>query len=92
MYAALKKERKEIDRLMWAAGIIGPLSALPQVILLYANQSSKNVSLWAWGLFAIVAAINLSYATLHKINPLIFYNALWLTVDLIMVVGIIIYN
>lgn len=83
---------KVIDRAMLLVATIHPLAAIPQVIVIYANQSAANVSLATWLSFMLIGVIFLLYALTHDIKPLIVNQILWFLVDLAVVVGIILYG
>ena len=91
-YKILKKERKEVDRLMWIAGIIGPLSALPQLYTIYSTRSADDLSLLSWAFFLVLCVIYLCYAIIHNINPVIIAQFLWIVVYGLITAGILLYS
>lgn len=92
IYRELKKEKRQIDYIMWMAGIVGPLTMVPQVVIVYVNKSANNISLMTWLLALLLCVIYLLYGLVHKIKPLIVANILWITLYIIFIAGIIIYN
>lgn len=92
IYKTLKKEQKDVDRAMWLAGIVGPMTGLPQLITIYRNHSAKDLSLLSWVFFLVLCVIYLSYAIVHKIKPLIVAQILWIIVYGLITIGVLIYR
>ena len=91
-YKVLKKEQKQIDWLMLAAGIVGPLSALPQLVDIYRDKSAHDLSLISWSFFLVLCVIYFCYAIVHRIKPLIIAQFLWIAVYGLITLGIVIYG
>ncbi|MEK9196605.1 MAG: hypothetical protein AAB914_04515 [Patescibacteria group bacterium] len=87
-----RKDRKLIDQVMMFVSVIAPLLSLPQAWTIYANQNAENVSLFTWVSFLSFATIYLLYGIIHKIKPLIITNILWIIVEILVVVGILVYG
>lgn len=92
LYRNLKKEQKHIDGLMWLVGIASPISGIPQVLIIYMNQSSMNLSFLSWFIWTLMAFVYLLYGIVHRIKPLIFTNVAWLLVYFLVLAGILIYG
>lgn len=92
-----KKQRekayiKTLDNLMMIASIIHPLTALPQVYMIYSTQSAEGVALSTWFGFMLLGFIFLAYGIVHKIKPFIVTQILWFTIDALIVIGILLYR
>lgn len=87
-----KSELKSIDRVIAVAAVIYPLTGIPQVIELFWRHNAGGVSLVSWLGFAVFSAMFLIYALAHRLKPLIITQALWLVVDVLVVVGVIMYG
>lgn len=92
-----KKQRQKayirmLDNLMMIASVIHPLSALPQVYMIYATQNVEGISLSTWLGFMFLGFVFLAYGIVHKIRPFIVTQVIWFTVDLLIVVGILLYR
>lgn len=94
LYKHITRKQKitAIDQLMSAAAVIHPLTALPQVIEIYATQNVTGVSLWTWLGFMTLGVIFLSYGIVHKIMPFIVTQTLWFVIDFLIVGGILLYR
>lgn len=87
-----KKDRKLIDRVMLAVSVIAPLLSLPQAWTIFANQDATNVSLFTWASFLGFASIYLLYGIAHRLKPLIIANILWIIVEVLVIVGVLLYG
>lgn len=87
-----KNKVTAIDKAMLAVATIHPLTAIPQVVEIYSNQSSANISLVTWLSFMLIGIVFLSYAVVHKITPMIINQVLWFAIDLAVVVGVLVYG
>ena len=86
-----KKDTVLVDRLMSIASVFHPLFAVPQIYSIYSTQSADGVSFWTWLGFLIMGIVFLLYGLAHKIKPFIVMQTLWLAVNLLVVIGIILY-
>jgi len=91
-YISKKDTTTFVDKLMSAAAVIHPLTATPQVWLIYSTQDATGVSLSTWIGFMLLGLIFLAYGILHKIKPFIVTQVLWFIVDFLVVVGVILYG
>lgn len=92
IHKVTKSERKIIDSLMIAGGIIGPLSALPQILIIFSNQDAGSVSLVSWSLFTVLSIIGLIYSIVHKEKIILLGYSLYTLADLTIVIGILLYG
>ena len=81
-----------IDDIMIAGGVIGPLSAIPQIISIYSNQDAGQVSLLSWSLFTILSFVGIIYSLVHKEKIILLGYSLYFVVDLFIVIGILMYR
>lgn len=92
-----KNKNNEINKIRvgqfaLVAGIIQPLITLPQIIAIYSNQNAENVSLLTWVGYLIFGVIFLVYGIVYKLKPIYIGQSFWVTMEIIMVVGILIYS
>lgn len=94
LFKHLTKKQKLtlVDRLMYTASVINPLTALPQVYDIYSKQDATSVSLMTWLGFMAFGLVFLSYGIAHRIKPFIVTQLLWFAVDLAVVAGVLIYG
>lgn len=87
-----KKRLKRIENFALLAGIVQPLITLPQIIAIYGNQSAQDVSLLTWIGYLIFGIIFLIYGIVFKLKPIWIGQIIWVTMQLITVLGILLYS
>lgn len=87
-----KLYRKRIELFALAAGIIQPLITLPQIIQIYTNQSAEDVSLLTWVGYLFFGITFLFYGLVFRLKPIWIGQIVWVTMQLITVIGILIYG
>lgn len=81
-----------LDKLTHVIGIFGPLTVLPQVVLIYSTQSAEGVSLTTWLAIFLMTLPWILYGLAHKARMVTFSFALWAVFDLLVVIGIVLYG
>jgi len=51
--------------------VIGPFSAIPQVVEIWLGKNATGVSVTSWLLYIVLAIIWLFYGIVHKEKPII---------------------
>jgi uncharacterized protein with PQ loop repeat len=69
-----------------------PMTAIPQIYTLYTLQDAGSLSIWMWVLYSIGVIPFLIYGIAHRVTHLIVLNALWMTAQVIMIIGILMYS
>lgn len=87
-----KRSLSVVDKSMSAVAVIQPLMAAPQIYQIYTTQDASGVSLVTWLAFLLLGLVFLAYGIVHLIKPLIVTQILWFAVDLLVVVGIVLYS
>lgn len=87
-----KKTNSAFERFVLLVAIIEPLSTLPQIYDLYSSQDASSLSLLSWVLFTAASVIWLIYGISIKSRPLIASSILWLSTELLLMTGIILYS
>jgi uncharacterized protein with PQ loop repeat len=86
------RKKQIIDKLIYPIGILGPITAIPQLIDIFIHKNVAGLSLFTWSLWAIFNVFWLAYGFLHKEKPIIITYIMWLFVNVSVVVGIILYK
>ena len=81
-----------IDQLTDIAAFAYPLTGLPQLIRILETHQAGGVSLTSWFGFGIFEIIFLLYGLKHKIRPLVITQALWLVVDVAVIIAAAVYH
>ncbi len=87
-----KEHKYIIDRVVMVTGVIGPLASIPQAIQIYTTQDAEGVSLITWSLFILTNGALLIYGLVHKLTPIIVSNICWEVIQVIVVIGILMYS
>jgi len=93
----LKKQQKSsyivfLDKLTFIVGIIGPFTVLPQIYSIFSTHSAAGVSLMTWVLIFVVTFPWILYGIAHKEKSIIVSFILWEVVNLMVVVGVLLYG
>lgn len=81
-----------VDSLMMVVSVIHPFTALPQAVRIYQTHEATGVSLATWLGFMAIGVIFLTYGIMHRIKPLIINQILWFGIDLVIVIGVLMYG
>jgi uncharacterized protein with PQ loop repeat len=81
-----------LDKLIMFIAIGAPLMTLPQIFEIWFYQNAIGVSAISWMAMAFMAFIWLLYGIAHKEKPIIICNFLWMSCDLIIVIGTFMYS
>jgi uncharacterized protein with PQ loop repeat len=93
----LKQQQKSsyivfLDKLTFIVGVIGPFTVLPQIYSIYTTRSAAGVSLATWSLIFIVTFPWILYGMAHKEKSIIVSFILWEVVNLLVVIGVLLYG
>jgi uncharacterized protein with PQ loop repeat len=91
-FLAQKQNRTKVDSVMSVAAVLHPLMAVPQVVQIYATQQTAGLSLFTWAAWLVLGLVFLTYGLAHKLGPYILMQVLWVIVDILVIVGILIYG
>ena len=83
---------KFLDKLTFVAGVVGPFTVLPQAYSIFSTQSAEGVSLTTWFLIFIVTIPWILYGIAHKDKSIIVSFTLWEVVNLLVVIGVVMYR
>lgn len=87
-----KKFIRFVDKLALFVSIAAPLTALPQIIQIFVTKDVSGISPTTWFLLTLINMFWFIYGVSHKIRPIIVYNALWVVLELVIVVSSIYYG
>ncbi len=86
------KNKILISYIMFSVAILAPLSNYPQIHKLFTLQITSGLSVETWIMYLLFAIVQLTYAVINKIKPLIISNILWIIIEIIMVYGILLFS
>lgn len=87
-----KKWKNFIDRCVYVVASIGIIMTIPQAVKIFAIKDATSVSLISWLSYIASASFWVLYGVAHKEKLIIFINIGWVIVELVVVVGILIYG
>jgi len=91
-YPAQSSLKGLLDTVVYAAGIIGPIMALPQVLLVYVGQDATGLSPITWFGWAVLDIPWIIYGLVHKERPIMITYTLWMVINLSVAIGAVIYG
>ena len=80
-----------LDKITFIIGIIGPFTVLPQIFEIFVQHTAAGVSALSWALMFLVTLPWIFYGIAHKDKPIIISFILWEIVNIIVVIGALIY-
>jgi uncharacterized protein with PQ loop repeat len=90
-YPSKHRWKKVMDRIIYIIAFIGPVMTIPQLINIWVDKQTAGVSAISWATYLIVSIFWLIYGILHREKPIIFSSCIWIVLDLLIVVGTLIY-
>ncbi|NQZ84193.1 MAG: hypothetical protein HRU03_00605 [Nanoarchaeales archaeon] len=91
-FPSTDSKKRFLDKIIYFVGVSGPIMTIPQVWEIYSKHDATGVSLVSWGWYLATAFVWLTYAIVHKEKPLIMTYALWILIEIVLVVGIVLYS
>lgn len=83
---------RRLDAVAYVLGIIGPLATIPQLYEVWIRQNADGVSLVTWSVFILLSFFWLHYAIRHKEKPLIVGQGMWVVMQILVVIGVLLYR
>ena len=91
-YPAKSPLLRLLDRVIFVAGVAGPIATIPQIINIYGSHAAGNVSPVTFGAYAAFNVIWICYGLAHREPPIIMTYCLWLVVNTIVALGALMYG
>ena len=90
-YPHPNKFKRFFDKLIYFVAICGPLLTVPQVLKIWINQDASSISAFSWIGYLFLSVIWFTYGVLHKEKPIIIANTLIFILNLLVVIGTVLY-
>ena len=81
-----------VRRAAYFVGLVGPLTALPQVLSIWTYHQAAGVSLLSSLGITAIAAFWLAYGVVLRDGPIMISSFLWTVLDLAIVSGVLRYG
>jgi len=91
-YPHPNKFKRVMDKLAYVIGLLGILFTLPQLTRIWFDKVASGVSIITWGAYFFGALFWIVYGIAHKEKPLIFTYSMAAILDILIVVGTLMYG
>jgi uncharacterized protein with PQ loop repeat len=91
-YPNKDKWKRLMDRIIYIIVFVGPLMTIPQVTKIWVERNASGVSIISWCAYIFTAAFWLIYAILHRERPLILSSCIWIFLEVLIVIGVLVYG
>lgn len=87
-----KKKRDILDYLVYIFMVATPLFEFPQAYDIYTAKSAEHVAVSTWVCFLLASTVWIAYGIRNKLLPVIVTYSLYFIMELIIVIGIVMYR
>jgi len=77
---------------MYFVSFAYPFTAIPQIYKVYTTHDVSSLEITSWILYVLFGSIFVVYAISKKLKPLIIEGVLWVTIYILMVIGILLFK
>jgi len=81
-----------LDKLIFVAGVVGPVLSIPQIVLIYSNKDASDISAVSWFGWAALNIVWILYGLVHKEPPIVMTYTFWFIINLTVAFGAILYG
>ncbi len=78
--------------LAYSFGIFAPLFTIPQIMDIYTHRAVEGLSLLTWSGYLVFSAFWFAYSVYHRDRPLIIVHFTWALMQVMVLVGILLYR
>lgn len=89
--ASSKRRYQILDKMVYAAAVVGPVMTLPQIYTIWIDKQAAGVSTISWTTYALLSTIWIAYGAVHKDRVIFFANIVWLAINSTIAMGTMIY-
>ena len=86
------KFKRFFDKIIYLVGIVGPVMTIPQLMKIWIDKNAQGVSAISWMAYLLTAICWMAYGIIHKEKPIILTYVFWIILDILVVVGTLIYG
>lgn len=91
-YPHPERLKRFVDGLIYAGGVLGPLATIPQFVKIWIEKNAAGVSALSWTGYFIGSVFWLLYGIVHREKPIIFVYVVWICLNLLIVIGVLLYG
>lgn len=90
-YPAEKRSLRILDKAVYAAGLLGIATMVPQLFVIYGEKNATGFAPITWGMLALLNIPWVIYGIVHKEKPITLSYSLWFVVNALVFVGSLLY-
>jgi uncharacterized protein with PQ loop repeat len=87
-----KKWIRFVDKYIYVIALMSLSMTLPQIYDIWVTGNVSGISLISWLAYTLSSVVWLAYGLGHKEKVIIYSNICWIVLDLLIVVGIIVFR
>ncbi len=84
--------KRFLDKFICIIGILGPIFTIPQIFKIWVEKNAMGISLITWIAYLLGATCFMLYGISHKEKPLIIVYASLIVVDILVIIGVLLYG
>ncbi len=81
-----------LDSICLGTAVVMPLTAIPQIIKLWTTRDASGLSILMWIFMFMLCIPLIIYGVVHKEKVITVMNIMWAAVDIVVIIGIIIFG
>jgi len=81
-----------VDRITFIAAIVEPVMTIPQAWTIFHTKSAAGISLSTWICYLVFGFVWVWYGFVHKQRLIIFYELLYVVVEILIITGGLLYG
>ena len=86
------KHKKWLHKVVYLAGVLGPVMTIPQIIKIWIEKDASGVSALSWGSYFVLSGFWLAYGFEDRQLPVIINYAFWMVAHLVVFIGVLVYG
>ena len=91
-YPHPEKWKNLLDKLIYVAGIAGPIMSIPQLLKVWVEQNVAGISVISWASFAVINVFWIVYGVVHKSKPIVLNYTAWFIINVLIATGAVLYG
>jgi MtN3 and saliva related transmembrane protein len=92
IYPQENKLKHVLDILVYFASLFGIVMTFPQLWIIWVEKNAAGISVLSWSAYTLTALIWMMYGIVHKEKPIIYANICAAILNILIVVGTILYR
>src|SRR3989338_160779 len=80
------KLKRFMDQLVYFVGVLGIVMTIPQITNIWVEKNASGVSAISWSAYLVTAVVWTAYGVLHGEKPIIITSAVWIFLDLMIII------